>query len=133
MAKSSKKSKAPLAQETPSAVPPNETRNGNGLSQLEQVAPKAKGMKAVKGTMAPKSAVKNSESAPRKTAAKRTGRLGKSTGSAARPDVSISDDEIRLRAYFLSERRMREGLPGDSGHDWLEARRQLMAEAQARS
>jgi hypothetical protein len=24
---------------------------------------------------------------------------------------------------------MREGLPGDSGHDWLEARRQLLAEA----
>jgi hypothetical protein len=40
-----------------------------------------------------------------------------------------TDDEIRLRAYFLAERRHRLSLPGDSNHDWIEARRQLIAEA----
>lgn len=40
-----------------------------------------------------------------------------------------SDDEIRLRAYFLAERRLQLSLPGDSAHDWIEARRQLIEEA----
>src|SRR5437773_7821827 len=48
--------------------------------------------------------------------------------SAARP-VEPTDDEIRLRAYFLAERRHRLSLPGDSAHDWIEARRQLIEEA----
>ena len=46
----------------------------------------------------------------------------------ARP-VEPTDDEIRLRAYFLAERRHRLSLPGDSNHDWIEARRQLIEEA----
>jgi hypothetical protein len=41
---------------------------------------------------------------------------------------SLSEEAIRLRAYFISEERMRLGLPGDSQSDWLEARRQLLAE-----
>lgn len=40
-----------------------------------------------------------------------------------------SDEEIRLRAYFISERRRRFALPGDADSDWLEARRQLLSEA----
>lgn len=40
-----------------------------------------------------------------------------------------TDDAIRLRAYFLAERRARLSLPGDSAHDWIEARRQLLEEA----
>ena len=40
-----------------------------------------------------------------------------------------SDDEIRLRAYFIAERRMRLALEGDSTHDWIEARQQLIDEA----
>jgi hypothetical protein len=41
-----------------------------------------------------------------------------------------TDDEIRLRAYFIAERRHKLSLPGDSNHDWIEARRQLIEEAQ---
>lgn len=48
--------------------------------------------------------------------------------AASRP-VEPTDDEIRLRAYFLAERRHRLSLPGDSNHDWIEARRQLIEEA----
>jgi len=40
-----------------------------------------------------------------------------------------SDEAIRLRAYFISERRRRLALPGDAESDWLEAKRQLLSEA----
>ena len=43
--------------------------------------------------------------------------------------VELSDDAVRLRAYFISERRRRFALPGDADSDWLEAKRQLVAEA----
>jgi hypothetical protein len=39
-----------------------------------------------------------------------------------------ADEAIRLRAYFISERRRRFGLPGDAESDWLEAKRQLLFE-----
>lgn len=48
--------------------------------------------------------------------------------AASRP-VEPTDDEIRIRAYFLAERRHQLSLPGDSAHDWIEARRQLIEEA----
>jgi hypothetical protein len=40
-----------------------------------------------------------------------------------------SDEEIRIRAYFIAERRIQLSLQGDSAHDWIEARRQLVEEA----
>jgi hypothetical protein len=45
-------------------------------------------------------------------------------GTMAEP----SDEAVRLRAYFISERRRRFGLPCDTEWDWLEARRQLVSE-----
>jgi uncharacterized phage infection (PIP) family protein YhgE len=39
-----------------------------------------------------------------------------------------TDEAIRLRAYFISERRRRFALPGDTESDWLEAKRQLLSE-----
>jgi hypothetical protein len=42
--------------------------------------------------------------------------------------VEPSDEQIRLRAYFISERRRRFALPGDAESDWLEAKRQLLSE-----
>src|SRR5207245_11704673 len=45
-------------------------------------------------------------------------------GTTAEP----SDEEIRMRAYFISERRRRFALPGDAESDWLEAKRQLLSE-----
>ena len=39
-----------------------------------------------------------------------------------------TDDQIQMRAYFISERRRRFDLPGDANSDWLEAKRQLLAE-----
>jgi len=40
----------------------------------------------------------------------------------------VSDEAIRIRAYLISEQRERVGIPGDANSDWIEARRQLLAE-----
>lgn len=45
------------------------------------------------------------------------------------PTPVISLDDISLRAYFIAERRQAMGWPGDSTSDWVEAERQLKAEA----
>jgi len=69
----------------------------------------------------------------KKTVAVKKTSTRKSTTSAAKPSASRpaepTDDEIRIRAYFLAERRHQLSLPGDSAHDWIEARRQLIEEA----
>ena len=60
-----------------------------------------------------------------------------STTAKAKPSMppeagtmaGASDEQIRLRAYFISERRRRFALPGDTDSDWLEARRQLLSES----
>jgi Protein of unknown function (DUF2934) len=49
-------------------------------------------------------------------------------GNAEAERVPISDEAIRVRAYHIAEERVRRGLPGDENSDWLEARRQLIAE-----
>lgn len=48
------------------------------------------------------------------------------TKSAA---ASITDADIALRAYYIAEKRQKLGIPGDSTSDWVEAERQLKAEA----
>jgi len=50
------------------------------------------------------------------------------TAPASPPAVNPGLDQIELRAYFISERRRRFDLPGDANSDWLEAKRQLLAE-----
>jgi hypothetical protein len=40
-----------------------------------------------------------------------------------------SDEEIRLRAYFISEHRRRFALPGDADSDWREAKQQLLSKS----
>lgn len=45
------------------------------------------------------------------------------------PRPVISTDDIALRAYYIAERRQKMGWPGDSTSDWVEAERQLVAEA----
>ncbi|MEP6822031.1 MAG: DUF2934 domain-containing protein [Chthoniobacterales bacterium] len=72
--------------------------------------------------------------AAKKVAAKRKSKAPATKKSAAakkpaKASEGPSDSDIQLRAYFLAERRMQQGLPGDSSHDWLEARQQLVKEA----
>jgi len=78
-------------------------------------------------------------SRPRRAAATRKSRETKASKTAGIGNTSMpreadgtaspSDEAIRLRAYFISERRRRFALPGDAESDWLEARRQLLSEA----
>jgi len=52
--------------------------------------------------------------------------IGEAASRMTSPEPS--DEEIRLRAYFIAERRFQLGLPGDSDSDWIEAKRQLLEE-----
>ena len=61
----------------------------------------------------------------KKTSAKKAGKLSK-TKTPTQP--LPTEEEIRIRAYFISERRHRFALPGDATSDWEEARRQLLSE-----
>ncbi len=92
--------------------------------------------------MAPSTNGKETTPAPKKKtrAAAATGKAKKSPAAkapSAKPPRAAStkvaaeptDEQIRLRAYFLAERRHKLSLPGDSNHDWIEARRQLIEEA----
>jgi hypothetical protein len=66
---------------------------------------------------------------PRETNASRVVTVRKaSVPSETARVVEPSDEAIRLRAYFISERRRRFALPGDAESDWLEAKRQLLSE-----
>jgi hypothetical protein len=58
----------------------------------------------------------------------KTARKTRSTVAGAAM-ATPTDEEIRTRAYFISERRRRFGLPGDANSDWIEAKRQLLSEA----
>jgi hypothetical protein len=49
--------------------------------------------------------------------------------SETRVHVSLSTEDISVRAYFIGEHRRSLGLVGDSEADWLEAERQLRSEA----
>src|SRR5260370_4213904 len=40
-----------------------------------------------------------------------------------------SDEQIRLRAYLISEHRRKFALPGDADSDWREAKQQLLSES----
>ncbi len=57
----------------------------------------------------------------------------KPAAKATKPKVpkppAYTQDDIALRAYFISEKRRAHGLPGNEDHDWVEAERQLAAES----
>ena len=83
--------------------------NGSGALTIENAVGKTK-----------RSPAKNlvSKSAPA---------LPESSGSS----TGFTQDDIALRAYFLSEKRREHGLAGDQHQDWLEAERQLREEGRA--
>jgi len=92
-------------------------------NESADAAPKGR---AEKGNR-PRRAVTNRK--PRETSAKKTVVKAEAPISVNTPrTLDPSDETIRLRAYFISERRRRFALPGDAESDWLEAKRQLLAE-----
>ncbi len=89
--------------------------------------------KILDGENAPADAVSGNGSADQPSPKKKRAPRRKAEKVAAQnvdtTPAQISDEAIRLRAYFIAEERTRRGLPGDEDSDWLEARRQLMTEA----
>ena len=73
-------------------------------------------------SVAPKN---GTDAAPRSAGTRRVSK------AAATSAPAYTQDDVALRAYFIAEKRMAAGLPGDPHQDWLEAERQLMAEAAA--
>jgi Protein of unknown function (DUF2934) len=70
-------------------------------------------------------AAKPKKAVPKKTALQNIqAEVTRRSGSTFDP----TDEQIQMRAYFISERRRRFDLPGDANSDWLEAKRQLLAE-----
>ena len=51
--------------------------------------------------------------------------------TSAAPTSSPSEDEIRVLAYCLYERRCQAGIDGDAAADWIQAERALLTGAPA--
>ena len=95
-----------------------------------ETSPKTSGsfkVKARKGNHSGRTAAnrKPRETSARKVTTVTEASMPREAAGIAEP----SDEAIRLRAYFISERRRRFALPGDAESDWLEAKRQLLSEA----
>jgi hypothetical protein len=131
MAKSSKKSKEATAQEGSSTPPGMESSNGFVAAGTAKPADAKKA--PAKSTGRAKSVDRNRSATPRKASAGRKTGAKTVQQSTAAEDVGIADEAIRIRAYLISQWRMQNGVPGDSAHDWLEARRQLQEESDRRS
>jgi hypothetical protein len=112
-----------------------------GVINTDKVVPKKNRIVQSKNQAPPKAGSPSSEVKPRK-ASRTTGAAarGKTQPTAQKTKVirmpaeagmrpEPPDEEIRLRAYFISERRRRFALPGDADSDWLEAKRQLLSES----
>lgn len=85
-------------------------------------------------TAEPKKRVRSAKTGAKKNAAKKTAAKTGAKKTSSRPvpkkgaSYEPSDDEIRLRAYFIAERRTQQSLAGDAAQDWLDARQQLIEE-----
>ncbi len=130
MAKSSKKSKEATAQEGTSTAPDMES--SNGFVTAESAKPADAKKAPAKSTGRAKSVGRNRSATPRKASAGRKTGAKTAQQPTAAGDVAITDEAIRIRAYLISQWRMQNGVPGDSAHDWLEARRQLQEESDKR-
>jgi hypothetical protein len=64
----------------------------------------------------------------RKAGSPRKKATTRKTPATKKEKSRVTDEAIRIRAYFIAEQRERIGIPGDANSDWIEARRQLLAE-----
>jgi hypothetical protein len=95
------------------------------------VAKKSKADAAASGKVnKPKAGVRSTSAKARKSPTKRpaVGKVKVEAAPVAPDGFDPTNEQISMRAYFISERRRRLALPGDANSDWLEAKRQLLAE-----
>jgi hypothetical protein len=110
-----KKSKTEPEKKVTGIAEANSAANGSSVA-----VPKGKSRSTPAKSKAKKPVAKKSAAQPSRGASKKA-----SSAPALREPT---DEQIRIRAYFLAERRIQLSLPGDSAHDWIEARRQLIEE-----
>jgi hypothetical protein len=91
-------------------------------------APKKKADKRQSGRRATTAKKPRKEATSKETIAGTTAQISASPQQKPATSGELSEETIRLLAYFISERRRRFALPGDAESDWLEAKRQLVAE-----
>ena len=93
------------------------------------VEAKKSGVKKARGKKATAAKRTGAKAGAKKTAAKKSSRRSATAKSAPGTGaVEPTDDEIRIRAYFIAERRMQLSLDGDPANDWIQARQELIAE-----
>ena len=109
--------KEAVTEETPADT------NGAAAASETTAAPAKKRGKSAKSPAAKKTGAKkkSASGAAKKTRAKRPAQQSEPT--------EPSDADIRLRAYFIAERRVQLALQGDPARDWIEARQQLIEES----
>lgn len=117
------KSEAPAAPETAPVIAAKAAPKKPSKAKTETAA-------APKAAKKPKVAAKKPAKAP---AAPRTRVKATAVTKPGPATASITPADIALRAYFICETRQKLGLPGDSTSDWVQAERQLKAEAAAAS
>ena len=106
--------------------------SSNGFVTAGSAKPADAKKAPAKSTGRAKSVGRNPGATPRKASAgRKTGAKTVQQPTAAR-DVGITEEAIRIREYLISQWRVQNGGPGDSAHDWLEARRQLQEESDRR-
>jgi len=110
-----KKTKTAEDKDQPSAAP-------SGPSVTKKTANRRSGRRATPAKKPRKTSVT-------KDLADRSAQISALPSAEPSKPGELSEDVIRLRAYFISERRRRFALPGDAESDWLEAIRQLLSEA----
>jgi outer membrane biosynthesis protein TonB len=54
--------------------------------------------------------------------------VSKKSASVNATRVKPTFEQIQVRAYFISERRRKLGIPGDQHHDWMAAEQELRTE-----
>jgi hypothetical protein len=122
-----KKSKSQSATAAPADDPVDAT---SAAPQPTKPAAKKRATKpkAASGKTVPKTAAKTA--AKKKTTRKASKPAPAATNGEQAPELrEPSDADIRLRAYFIAERRVQLALQGDPALDWIEARQQLLQEA----
>lgn len=93
--------------------------------QKRAVRKKVKAAEPVSTAPSPAATTKTKK--PRKSSSK-----PKAISKAPKPAAFLPTfEQVQVRAYFISEHRRKLGLPGDDGHDWLTAERELMEELKA--
>jgi phage protein D len=124
--------------ETPPSASPKKGEESAKKSPAKKTSPKKKAAKTAKKAAGSKTAAKTA--APAAPPAVRESKPKASRRPAAKPkatveapvedsQIVVSKEDISLRAYFIAERRQKMGWPGDETSDWVEAERQLRAEA----